>query len=127
MNWNDWYTDRMDVFRNEKVKEGNLTRMERKQVLSGIACRVYSTSSKGPSMTQTAASVVKTDKLACGVEVDLRAGDELIVHRGAVLGYKIPDARYFAGDPERYYEPFGAAMPGLAHQEIPLLMQERVK
>ena len=40
---------------------------------------------------------------------------------------KTPDERYFADTPERYYEPFGAVMPGLAHQEITLLKQERVK
>ena len=57
----------------------------------------------------------------------LTSGDELVIHRGAKLGYTAPDERYFADTPERYYEPFGAVMPGLAHQEITLLKQERVK
>lgn len=126
MNWNDWYTDTVDIYRNEPTKVGSVTRMERKQVLTGIPCRVYRTQPKGPSMGQTAASVTQTDKLACGLETDIRAGDELRVHRGAKLGYAIPEARYFAGEPERYYEPFGAVIPGLAHQEITLLKQERI-
>lgn len=127
MNWTDWYTDTADVFRNEKVTENSLTHMERRQVLSGVGCRVYQTKPSGLQMNQTAASITQTDKLACGIEVDIKPGDELVIHRGAKLGYSIPDERYFAGSPDRYYEPFGAVMPGLAHQEITLLKQERVK
>lgn len=127
MNWMDWYTDTADVFRNEKVTENSLTRMERRQVFSGVPCRVYRTQPKGVQMSKTAASITQTDKLACGIEVEIKPGDELVIHRGAKLGYSIPDERYFAGSPDRYYEPFGAVMPGLAHQEIPLLKQERVK
>lgn len=127
MNWTDWYTDTMDVFRSEKVPDGSLTRMERRQALSGIPCRVYRTQPKGPAMSQTAASIQQTDKLACSVDVDIRPGDELVIHRGSVLGHPAADERYFAGAPDRYYEPFGAVMPGLAHQEITLLKQERVK
>lgn len=127
MNWTDWYTDTADVFRNEKVTENSLTHMERRQALSGVACRVYKTKPSGPQMSQTAARITQTDKLACDVDVDIKPGDELVIHRGAKLGYAVPEERYFAGTPERYYEPFGAAMPGLAHQEIPLLKQERVK
>ena len=40
MDWTDWYTDTADVFRNEKVTENSLTHMERRQVLSGVACRL---------------------------------------------------------------------------------------
>ena len=127
MNWTDWYTDTMDVFRNEKVTENSLTRMERRQVLSGEACRVYQTKPGGPQMSQTSASITQTDKLACSMDVDIKPGDELVIHRGAKLGYDAPVERYFAGTPERYYEPFGAVMPGQAHQEITLLKQERVK
>ena len=112
MDWTDWYTDTADVFRNEKVTENSL---------------VYQTKPSGLQMNQTAASITQTDKLACGIEVDIKPGDELVIHRGAKLGYTAPDERYFADTPERYYEPFGAVMPGLAHQEITLLKQERVK
>lgn len=127
MNWTDWYTDTADVFRNAKVTENNLTRMERRQVLTAVPCRVYETKPGTPFMSQTAATVQKTDKLACSAEVDIKPGDELVIHRGAALGRTAPAERYFAGRGQRYYEPFGAVMPGLAHQEIPLLERERVK
>ena len=110
MDWTDWYTDTADVFRNEKVTENSLTHMERRKVLSGVACRVYQTKPSGLQMNQTAASITQTDKLACGIEVDIKPGDELVIHRGAKLGYTAPDERYFADTPERYYEPFGAVM-----------------
>ena len=47
MDWTDWYTDTADVFRNEKVTENSLTHMERRKVLSGVACRVYQTKTSG--------------------------------------------------------------------------------
>ena len=49
------------------------------------------------------------------------------VEKAARLGYALQETRYFAGDPDLYYEPFGAVLPGLAHQEITLLSQERAK
>lgn len=60
MDWTDWYTDTADVFRNEKVTENSLTHMERRQVLSGVACRVYQTKPSGLQMNQTAASITQT-------------------------------------------------------------------
>lgn len=33
----------------------------------------------------------------------------------------------YAANPNHFFEPFGAVIPGLAHQEIPLLQEERVK
>ena len=127
VNWNDWYTDIADVYRVQQVKDGSLTRNERKQVLAAVPCRVYRSGDRPVNMQQTAAYVQQTDKLACAVDVDIRAGDELIVTRGAKLGNPGPITRAFAADPVYYYEPFGAVIPGLAHQEIPLLQQERVK
>lgn len=126
INWTDWYTDTMDVWRNVPVKDGNLTRQERQQVLTGIPCRIYQSDNKPISMTQTASSVSQNDHLACDVSVDIHAGDELIITRGGKLGRSGPTIRAFASDPNLYYEPFGAIMPGLAHQEIRLLEQERV-
>ena len=58
--------------------------------------------------------------------MDVRAGDELVITRGGRLGKPGPVIRAFAGEPNLYYEPFGAIIPGLAHQEIRLLQQERV-
>lgn len=127
MNWQDWYTDTMDVWRNVPVKDGNLTRQERQQVQTGIPCRVYQSDNKPINMTATAADVQQNDHLACDISIDVRAGDELIITRGGRLGRTGPVIRAFAADPNLYYEPFGAIMPGLAHQEIRLLQQERVK
>lgn len=127
MNWTDWYTDLMDVYRTAPVKDGNLTRHERAKVLEKVPCRIYQSDNKPISMSQTASSVVQNDHLACDVSVDIRAGDELIITRGGKLGRSGPTVRAFASDPNLYYEPFGAIMPGLAHQEIRLMEQERVK
>lgn len=126
MNWQDWYTDTMDVWRNVSVKNGNLTRQKRQQVLTGIPCRIYQSDNKPINMSQTASSVSQNDHLACDVSVDIHAGDELIITRGGKLGRQGPTIRAFASDPNLYYEPFGAIMPGLAHQEIRLMEQERV-
>lgn len=127
MDWSDWYTDTMDVWRNVPVKDGNLTRQERQQVLTGIPCRIYRSGDNPIRMSQQAASIQQTDKLACGLDADIRDGDELIITRGARLGKPGPVTRAFAADPVYYYEPFGAILPGLDHQEIPLRQEERVK
>lgn len=127
MNWTDWYTDLMDVWRVQTVMDGKLTRHERTQVYTGIPCRIYQSDSKAINMQQTAADIHQEDKLACDLSADIQAGDELIITRGARLGRAGPVIRAFAADPNLFYEPFGAVMPGIAHQEIRLLQQERVK
>ena len=108
------------------MKDGNLTRQKRQQVLENIPCRIYQSDNKPINMTQTASSISQNDHLACDVSVDIHAGDELIITRGGKLGRQGPTIRAFASDPNLYYEPFGAIMPGLAHQEIRLMEQERV-
>lgn len=127
MNFLDWYTDAVDVYRVAPIKDGSLTRPERQRVLQAIPCRVYQSDSKTINMTQTAADIRQEDKLSCDISVEIHAGDELIITRGARLGRTGPVIRAFASDPNLYYEPFGAVIPGLAHQEIRLLQQERVK
>ena len=127
MNFADWYTDTVDIWRETDVMDGNLTRKKRQQIYSGIPCRIYQNDSKAVQMEQTAASVRQESKLACDNSVDIRAGDELLVHRGAKIRYEREKIRAFAGDPNYYYEPFGAVKLGLAHQEIRLLQEERVK
>lgn len=127
MNFRDWYTDTVDVRRVVPVKDGNLTHHERKELYSGIPCRLYQVEAPEIRMTQTAASADQKDWLQCGNEADIRAGDELIIHRGAGLGKRLPEIRAFASEPNHFFEPFGAVLPGLAHQEIRLLQRERVK
>lgn len=127
MNWSDWYTDTVDVYRVQAVTDGSLTRHERVQVSAGTPCRIYRSDNRAISMSQTASSVSQNDHMACDISVDIQAGDELLIHRGGRLGRPGPTIRAFAADPNLYYEPFGAIIPGLAHQEIRLLQQERVK
>lgn len=127
MNWADWYTDTVDIYRVTDVADGALTRHERQQVAEGVPCRIYRSGDNPILMSQQAASIQQTDKLACGLDVDIHAGDELIVTRGAKLGRAGPVTRAFAADPVYYYEPFGAVIPGLAHQEITLRQEERTK
>ena len=127
MNFKDWYTDTADVYRAAEVKDGNLKRHERQQVLTAVPCRICQSDNKAINMTQTAADIRQEDYLACDVSVDIRAGDELMITRGGGLGKTGPVIRAFAADPNLFYEPFGAIIPGLAHQEIRLLQQERVK
>ena len=126
MNWQDWYTDTMSIYRVQEVMDGNLTRHERAQVSENIPCRIYQSDNRPINMEQTAASLKESDHLACDISVDVRAGDELVITRGGRLGKPGPVIRAFAGEPNLYYEPFGAIIPGLAHQEIRLLQQERV-
>ena len=127
MNFADWYTDLMDVWRVQTVMDGSLTRHERVQVYAGIPCRVYQSDNRAVNLTQTASDVHQEDRLACGLDADVQAGDELIITRGGKLEKPGPTIRAFAADPNLYYEPFGAIIPGLSHQETRLLQQERVK
>lgn len=41
MNYLDWYTDAVDVYRVVPMLEGKLTRNERRQVLADVPCRLY--------------------------------------------------------------------------------------
>lgn len=118
MNFQDWYTDRMDVFRIQDVRSGSLTRRERTQVATGVPCRIYQSTKPAVSLQSPAASVRGISKLMCGLAVDLRAGDELMVTRGGTV------KRYFAGEPVDYPEPFGGVLTGLAHKELSISEEE---
>lgn len=127
MNFADWYTDTAEIYRVQAKTLGGLTTQERVQVATGVPCRIYHAGKAPISMTQTAAHVQQTDKLMCSTDVDLQAGDELIIRRGGGLGKTVQTLRAFAGQTALYFEPFGAVIPGLAHMEVPLLQQELVK
>lgn len=126
MNFRDWYTDTVDIWRVTPTTTNGLTTNTLEQLYTGIPCRIYQSDNQPINMDQSAAHVKQADRLMCDTSVDIRAGDQLIIHRGAVLGKTSPDIRAFAADPNLYFEPFGAVLPGLAHQEIRLLQQERV-
>lgn len=127
INFQEWYTDRTDIWRVQDVQNGVLTQKERVKVQENVPCRLYHTGAAAIKMAQTAASIHQEDWLQCANEVDIRPGDELIVRRGAGLGRDTVPFRAFAGEPNHFYEPFGAVLPGLAHQEIRLLQEERVQ
>lgn len=127
MNYQDWYTDLVDIHRVASVQDGALTKHERVLVAEGEPCRVYRSGVHGPRMQSTAAMTEGEDKLACANEVDIQPGDELLIRRGAVLGKTRQTIRAFAGEPVPFYEPFGAVLPGLAHQEVGLLQKEYLK
>lgn len=122
-----WYTDTVDVYRIVNSTRRNITRQERQQVGFAIPCRVYSSQKNGPNMTSNAAREQSTDKLACDVTVDIIAGDELLVTRGGTLGHGGKPERYFAGNPQHYYDPVGGALTGLEHLAVGLLMQNIVE
>ena len=125
--FSNWYTDIVDVYRVVNATTGNIDTQARQQVGSAIPCRVYNSQKNGPSMQDSAARVNSTDKLSCAVDVDIRAGDELLVTRGGALGRGGEPERYFAGNPQHYYDPVGGALTGLEHLEVGLLMQEIVR
>ena len=122
MNWTDWYTDTADIYRTVSTTVNGLTTQERKQIQEGVPLRVYPTTPGALRMKQTAADLSDDIMLACDNSVDIRPGDELRIHRGGLPF----TTRAFAGDPHYYTEPFGAVLPGLAHQQIKLLQEERV-
>ncbi len=127
INFRDWYTDLMDVYRTVPHKDGALTRHTREQVLTGIPCRLYHMDAAALRLDREAAAAVGTDWVQCDNEVEIHPGDELHIHRGAALGHSVHTVRAFSGEPQHYFEPFGAVMPGIAHQEIRLREEERAK
>ena len=126
MDFSRWYTDTMDVYRITSEKVGSLTQNKREQVLAAVPCRIYQPDKRAIQLQQTAANIHQEDLLACGLDIDIRAGDELRIHRGALVGRAFAEVRAIAADPNHYPEPVGNAAGGLAHQEIRLLQQKRV-
>lgn len=113
-----WFTDLMDIYRVEAVTTGALTRQERVLVASAVPCRIYSPQKVNINLRQAASAVYGDEKLACAVDTDIEAGDELIVMRGAALGRKTKPVRYIASQPVLYFDPVGAAATGLEHMEV---------
>ncbi|MDR4023144.1 MAG: hypothetical protein Q3W84_04875 [Eubacteriales bacterium] len=126
MNYADWYTDTMQIWRNVATTTNGLTSYDRQMIAENVPCRIYQSDNQPISMEQTSAHIKQNDRLMCGINTDIRAGDQLIIERGGGLGYSPATIRAFAADPNYYYEPFGAVMPGLAHIEVRLLQEERV-
>ena len=113
-----WFTDLMDVYRVENGSDGALVRPERVLVASSVPCRVYSPQKNNLNLRQAASAVYGDEKLACAVDADIQAGDELIVTRGVALGRQTKPVRYIASQPVLYFDPVGAAATGLEHMEV---------
>ncbi len=102
MNYADWYTDTVTIFRVVPDKKGNLTTHERTQIAADVPCRIYQENDHGPTMKQTSAQISQTEKLATDNEVDIKTGDELLITRGGALGKSREVVRAFAGEPSYY-------------------------
>lgn len=125
--FSSWYTDTVDIYRTVNETTGNIDRKERKLLYEAVPCRIYSSQKNAPMMTDNVSMVNATDKLACDTDTDIKAGDELLVTRGGALGRSDIKERYFAGEPQRYYDPVGGALTGLEHLEVGLLKQNIVR
>ena len=115
-----WFTDLMDVYRVENVATTGLSRQQRQLVLQAVPCRVYSNQKNNITLRNTAATVREDEKLACAIDTDIQAGDELIVTRGGAMGRSIRTERYIASQPTLYFDPVGCAATGLEHMEVGL-------
>lgn len=123
----NWYTDTFDSFRVVDNVEGGITKHERQAVLVGVPCRVYSNPTPSPNMSETAATTDAGNTLCCDVGVDIKAGDEIIVHRSAgIKAHPVSNTRYFAGKPNIYVEPFGGIIADLNHIQVALYNEERI-
>lgn len=121
-----WYTDVVDVWRNQPITTNGLTTNKTVEMYKSIPCRIFQSSDKAIKFTQQASEINDEKYLACDNNVDIKPGDMLLITRGGALGKETPVMRCYAESPEYFFEPFDNAMPGLAHQEIRLLEQERV-
>ena len=99
MNFSDWYTDTVDIWRVTPTTTNGLTTNTLTELYTAVPCRIYQSDNQPLNMDQSAAYVKQADRLMCDTSVDIRAGDQLIIHRGAGLGKTAPDIRAFAADP----------------------------
>ena len=121
-------TDTFDSFRVIESNEGGITKHERKQVLSGVPCRVYNTPNAEPSMRETAATVSASNTLCCEVGTDIEAGDEIIVYRASrIRPEPVSTERYFAGLPNTLVEPAFGSIADLSHVQVALFHEKRIR
>lgn len=114
-----WYTDLMDVYRVVN-SGGAVTRQNLTRLYESVPCRVYSSQINNLAINPTAATANRNDKLACAVDVDIKAGDILIVTRGGALNRGTSPVRYIASKPQAFFDPVGGALTGLEHLEVGL-------
>lgn len=122
---NNWYTDLADVYRSVDTVVNGFDENHYVLMRSEMPCRVFSSSNPQTKMTTTYSSVQPTDKLACHTKEDIKAGDKIIVTRGARVGGS-GKTTYIAGEPTDYYEPYGGARPRIDHKEVPIGGERKV-
>ena len=122
-----WFSDLMDVYRVVTTATNGLSRPQRQLVSEAVPCRVYSNQKNNINLRNTAATVREDEKLACAIDTDIQAGDELIVTRGGAMGRSIRTERYIASQPTLYFDPIGSAATGLEHMEVGLLADNIVR
>ena len=127
-----WYTDLVDIYRNQDVKVAGQVTTERKPVLiaSKVKCRIFTSQRPSITIPETVSRTIQFDKLACDISVPIQAGDELQISRGAVIKaslYKQNIIRYFAGRPQDYYGLNGRNRSILEHKEVTLMSEEATK
>lgn len=117
---NNWYTDLVDIYRVEEYTDSYITKHRLTLMRSKVPCRVYKNPVTFTQLTPQQSEIMNNDKLACNTDVDIIAGDKLVVTRGGRLGHNSDIKVYIAGDPVEYYEPFGGIRPRIDHKEVPL-------
>lgn len=123
----NWYTDTFDSFRVVATVDAGITKHERIQMIYGQACRVYNNPTPEPQMSEQAAAVSAGNTLCCDIGTDIKAGDEIIVHRSAgIRAEAVSNDRYFAGKPNIYVEPFGGIIANLEHMQVALYHEKRI-
>lgn len=122
------YTDLFESYRVVDTVEGGITKHERRPILKDIPCRIYSNPTPSINMTEQASTSDASNQLCCDLGVDIRAGDEIIVHRnGRTHDVPVSSYRYFAGRPNEYRLPFGGVSNcDIEHIQVALLNEERV-
>lgn len=124
----NWYTDSFESYRVTQTTEGGIVKNERVKVLSNVPCRVYNNPNADIQMNEQAATTSAGNTLCCDVGVDIKAGDEIIVSRSALIrATPVCVDRYFAGKPNIYVEPFGGVLADLEHQQVALYNEKRVE
>ena len=71
------YDAKMDIYRRQEVTEGDFTKHKPVLIASGRNCR-YSSSGQ-TAKGEPAPTITNSHKLFCGLDEDIREGDQLII------------------------------------------------
>ncbi len=73
--------DTCDIYREEKVTVGNITKSERRLKYAGVSCRLSKTNVPALMQTNAAAGITATYQVYYSPGQDVQAGDTLFVTR----------------------------------------------